>query len=57
MKTGILLVLIGVVLLWKGQFWKYDYKTDYRVPDKLRFFFAGIGFIIIGILFIIDNIN
>lgn len=55
MILGMLLILIGVILLWKGNFWKYDYQTDYRVPDKVRFFFAGIGFIVIGIFFIIDN--
>ncbi|HUH51215.1 MAG TPA: hypothetical protein VLZ11_03885 [Flavobacterium sp.] len=57
MKIGILLTLIGIILLWKGKFWEHDYKTDYRVPDKLRFFFAGVVAIILGILFIIDNID
>lgn len=41
-----LLIFMSVILLWKDNFWRYNYLTNYRVPDKVKFFFAGIEFII-----------
>lgn len=55
MIVGLLLILIGIILLWKGKFWKYNYETDSKIQDKLRFFFAGLTGIVLGILTIIDS--
>lgn len=55
MFLGIGLILLGFIFLFNGQFWKYDYKTDSRIPDKIRFFFAGLGGIILGVMILIDH--
>lgn len=54
MIIGILLILVSIILLWKGQFWKYNYK-DSEIQDKIRFFVAGLTGIVLGILTIIDS--
>lgn len=45
---GIWLILIGLILLWKGIFWKNNYETS--DSDKVRLLIAGIGFVVIGLL-------
>lgn len=56
MIKGITIILISIIFIWNGQFWKYNYKRDSKIQDKIRLFVAGLLGIILGIWTLIDGL-